>query len=90
MTKYVGDLFGGIVNKNVPEPRWPEHPYGPDQLRGRVLTVPVKDLRELHLIWPCEDVHNDWVGKVRSSIYLQYTCGSFVDSKPKRVSLAPE
>lgn len=64
MTKFVCDLFGEIVNKKVREPSWPEHPYGPDQLRKRVLVVPVKDLRRLQLLWPCYDLHKYWESRV--------------------------
>lgn len=65
MTECVCDLFGDMVNNHVEEPSWPEHPYGPEQLRKRVLAVPVKDLRELHLLWPCEDPQDFWETKVR-------------------------
>ncbi|KAF6025311.1 IDE [Bugula neritina] len=37
MTRYVCELFGNTVNKKVKAPMWPEHPYGIDQLKRRVL-----------------------------------------------------
>lgn len=64
MTNYICDLFGDMVNKHVIEPSWPEHPYGPEQVRRRVFAVPVKDLQQLHLIWPCEDMTGYWQSKV--------------------------
>ena len=65
MTRYVCELFGGMVNKHITQPCWTEHPYGPEQLRKRVYVVPVQDIRELHLTWPCEDMNDHWQSKVR-------------------------
>ena len=64
MTNYVCDLFGNIVNKKVNEPSWPEHPYGADQLRKRVYAVPIKDIRKLSLLWPCDDLQQWWESMV--------------------------
>ena len=64
MTQYVCDLFGKTVNKKVKVPSWSVHPYGPEQLRKRVLVVPIKDLRRLELLWPCDYLHQWWESMV--------------------------
>ncbi|XP_067928601.1 insulin-degrading enzyme-like [Watersipora subatra] len=60
MTMYVCELFGNTMNKRVKKPSWPEHPYGPQQLRKRVHVVPIKDIRTLELLWPCDHLHKWW------------------------------
>ncbi|CAG0887466.1 unnamed protein product, partial [Cyprideis torosa] len=47
--------FSKIVNKNVEKPSWPEHPYGPNEV-GKILEiVPVRETREMAIIFPIPD-----------------------------------
>lgn len=64
MTEYVCDLFGGVANNQVEQPRWPDHPYGEEQIRSRIYAVPVKDLRRLTILWPGPDTHQYWESMV--------------------------
>ncbi|CAG9815290.1 unnamed protein product [Phaedon cochleariae] len=52
----VVELFSSVSNKNVVEPKWSEHPYGEDQFKTAVYISPVKDLRNLNIVFPCEDL----------------------------------
>ncbi|CAH1784511.1 unnamed protein product [Owenia fusiformis] len=50
-------LFSDVPNKNAVVPEWPEHPYGPNELKLRANVVPIKDIRNLNLTWPLPDLH---------------------------------
>jgi insulysin len=48
-------LFSPIQNKNEPLPRWPESPYTSNERQVWINVLPVKDLRELHIVFPFPD-----------------------------------
>lgn len=58
LEEMVVNLFSGVKNKNVTAPNWPDHPYGPKQLQMKGLIVPVKDLRNLNIIFAIPDLHD--------------------------------
>ncbi|KAF7268841.1 hypothetical protein GWI33_018185 [Rhynchophorus ferrugineus] len=49
------ELFQSVKNKEIQAPRWDEHPYRQDQMRSIVYVTPVKDIRNLNIVFPCED-----------------------------------
>ncbi|KAG5874566.1 hypothetical protein JTB14_019568 [Gonioctena quinquepunctata] len=56
LEEMVVDLFSGVENKDVESPIWKSHPYRDDQLRKFVYIAPVKDVRNMNIIFPCEDL----------------------------------
>ncbi|XP_066145097.1 insulin-degrading enzyme isoform X3 [Euwallacea fornicatus] len=51
----VVELFSCVKNKNVDVDRWDSSPYKDDQLRTLVYITPVKDVRNLNIVFPCDD-----------------------------------
>nr|CAD7441027.1 unnamed protein product [Timema bartmani] len=66
-------LFSAVRNKEVEVPRWPQHPFGPDQLRMKAYIVPVKDLRNLGITFPVPDLHEHY--KSGPGHYLSHLIG---------------
>lgn len=52
----VNSLFENVENNNVIAPTWPEHPYHPEDNRTLTYIVPVKDIRNLKLLFPIPDI----------------------------------
>ncbi|XP_030755591.1 insulin-degrading enzyme [Sitophilus oryzae] len=52
----VVDLFRSVKNKEIEAPKWEKHPFRDDQLRTIVYVTPVKDVRNLNVVFPCEDL----------------------------------
>ncbi|KAK9703223.1 Insulinase (Peptidase family M16) [Popillia japonica] len=50
------ELFSEVENKNVEAPRWNDYPFGKEQLKTCTYMVPIKDLRNLHVIFPSPDL----------------------------------
>lgn len=73
LTDLVIPMFVGVENKNLPPPRWDEHPYGDKQLRKRVHAVPIKDVRSLHVAFPVPDL--DPYKKSNPQHYLGHLIG---------------
>lgn len=48
--------FGNVANKNVEAPIWEEHPFKAEQLRTCAFVVPLKDVRNLNIIFPSPDL----------------------------------
>ncbi|GFS16143.1 insulin-degrading enzyme-like [Elysia marginata] len=49
-------LVEGVVNKSVEVPKWDTSPYTENELQTTVYAVPVKDIREMSVVWPTPDV----------------------------------
>ncbi len=49
-------LFSDVKNKDVLAPSWPNHPYGEEQSKKVTYVVPVKDIRQLNIWFPTEDL----------------------------------
>lgn len=49
-------LFSGVEDKSVVAPRWEEHPFSYDNMRTRVYICPVKDVRNLNMVFPSPDL----------------------------------
>lgn len=52
----VVNLFSAVKNKNVEVPKWEEHPFTYDQLRTCAYVVPIKDIRNLNIVFPAPDL----------------------------------
>ncbi|XP_035713273.1 insulin-degrading enzyme [Folsomia candida] len=55
LQRLVEDRFLEVDNRDVEAPFWKESPYGADQLQVYLQVVPVKEVRQLHLIFPTPD-----------------------------------
>ncbi|TKR69956.1 hypothetical protein L596_022039 [Steinernema carpocapsae] len=56
LEKMTMDLdFGSIVNKDFKPKVWEQHVYGPEELGWRIDVVPIKDIRQLHIIFAVDD-----------------------------------
>ncbi|XP_060526171.1 insulin-degrading enzyme [Cylas formicarius] len=73
LEEVVVELFGSVNNKNVKAARWETHPFKDDQLRTVVYVTPVKDLRNLNIVFPCDD-YTDFY-KSAPTNYLSHLIG---------------
>ncbi|XP_018331415.1 insulin-degrading enzyme [Agrilus planipennis] len=51
------ELFSNIQNKDIEAPRWSDHPFSDEQLRTCTYMVPIKDIRNLSINFPTEDLN---------------------------------
>ena len=51
----VEKMFTAVQNKNIPLPKWLESPYGPNEIGKWAKLVPVKDLRQITIMFPIRD-----------------------------------
>lgn len=51
-------LFSGVKDKSAVAPVWEEHPFKKEQLRTCAFMVPVKDIRNLNILFPSPDLHS--------------------------------
>ncbi|XP_013403642.1 insulin-degrading enzyme [Lingula anatina] len=73
LQEMVLDLFSNVENKEVAIPEWPESPYGPEQLQVKAFVVPVKDIRNLSILWPIPDLQEHY--KSNPGHYLGHLIG---------------
>ncbi|BFZ09211.1 hypothetical protein BsWGS_12249 [Bradybaena similaris] len=66
-------LFEKDINKNVEIPRWDDSPYTDEHLQCVVHAVPVKDIREMSVMWPTPDVSDYY--KANPGHYLGHLLG---------------
>lgn len=64
--------FGDVANKNINAPIWEEHPFKPEQLRTCAFMVPLKDIRNLNIIFPSPDLHEYYKSGVSFKIKFHY------------------
>jgi insulysin len=60
----VEEMFVDVENRDVEAPYWSENPYGPNELQTRIEMVPVKDIRQLSVMFPIPDTtpqYKSWV-----------------------------
>ncbi|GLV31928.1 Insulin degrading metalloproteinase [Carabus blaptoides fortunei] len=57
LEEMIVSLFSEVQNKNVTAPSWPEHPFGEEQKRICAYVVPIKDVRNLNIMFPTPDLH---------------------------------
>ncbi|KAJ8935785.1 hypothetical protein NQ314_012635 [Rhamnusium bicolor] len=56
LEEMVVELFSTVKNKNIEAPVWKTHPFKEDQFKTLVYISPVKDVRNLNIAFPCEDL----------------------------------
>uniref|UniRef100_A0A0B7AYG5 Insulin-degrading enzyme n=2 Tax=Arion vulgaris TaxID=1028688 RepID=A0A0B7AYG5_9EUPU len=66
-------LFETNVNKNIEIPRWDDPPFTEDHLQCEVNVVPVKDIREMSVMWPTPDISEHY--KANPGHYLGHLLG---------------
>lgn len=66
------ELFSEVENKNVEAPKWTEYPFGKEQLRTCTYMVPIKDLRNLHVIFPSPDLIEYYTSQVSEHNYPDF------------------
>ncbi|EDO37735.1 predicted protein [Nematostella vectensis] len=73
MTEMVVKLFSPVQNKNVTIPTFPEHPYGAEQVQTLFKVVPVKDMKNLNLMFPIPDMSKYY--HFKPSHYISHLIG---------------
>ncbi|XP_059153920.1 insulin-degrading enzyme-like isoform X2 [Physella acuta] len=73
LSQMVVPLFQQTVNKNVAVPRWDDPPYTSNQLQCIVHAIPVKDIREMSVVWPTPDLSEHY--KANPGHYLGHLLG---------------
>lgn len=56
LEEMVFELFDNVKDKNVEAPSWEEPPFSKEQLATCAYIVPVKDVRNLNIIFPAKDM----------------------------------
>jgi len=51
----VKPLFSLVKNKDVEIPRWSESPFGPEQVGVLIRVLPIKDIRQMNIVFPFPD-----------------------------------
>lgn len=64
----VVNLFSNVQDKQVTPPRWEEHPFTYENMRTCVYICPVKDIRNLNIVFPSPDLQQYYKSAV--SIYF--------------------
>ena len=59
-------LFGNVRNKHVTIPSWDESPYGEEELQKMIKIIPVKDVRDLGIVWCIPDLQPHYRTNVRT------------------------
>ena len=66
-------LFQNVENKNVTAPSWCQHPYLPGDNRSLTYVVPVRDIRNLDILFPMPDFREHY--KSGPAQYLSHLIG---------------
>lgn len=74
LESWVGDLFAGVPDKNLPQNRWDGvQPYSKDELLTQVFAKPVMDSRSLEIYFPYQDEEEMY--ETQPSRYLSHLIG---------------
>lgn len=74
LESWVGDLFAGVQNKNLPQNRWDGvQPYSKDEVLTQVFAKPVMDSRTLDIYFPYQD--EEAMYETQPSRYLSHLIG---------------
>jgi len=73
LQKMVVPLMETVLDKKVGIPSWKEHPYTEKELKCVVRAVPVKDIREMSVLWPTPDMREHY--KCNPGHYLGHLVG---------------
>ena len=66
-------LFQNVENKNVTAPSWSQHPYLPEDNRSLTYVLPVKDIRNLEILFSMPDFREHY--KSGPTQYLSHLIG---------------
>ncbi|XP_028137935.1 insulin-degrading enzyme isoform X1 [Diabrotica virgifera virgifera] len=73
LEEMVVKLFSSVQNKDVEAPVWKTHPFSDSQFRTKVYVSPVKDVRNLNIVFPSEDLTEFY--KSSPSHYISHLMG---------------
>lgn len=66
----VVQLFSGVKDKSVVAPRWEEHPFSENSMKTCVYICPIKDVRNLNMVFPSPDLQEYY----KSAVSVKYSC----------------
>lgn len=64
LEEMVVKLFAEVKDKNVDAPKWEEHPFKKEQFQTCVYMIPIKDIRNLNIIFPAPDLQQHYKSAV--------------------------
>ena len=74
LEEWVGDLFAGVKNKDLPKNRWDDaEPYSKAELMTQVFAKPVMDQRKVEITFPFED--EEELYNTQPSRYISHLIG---------------
>ena len=74
LEEWVGDLFVGVKNKNLPQNRWDDsEPYSKNELMTQVFARPVMDQRKVEINFPFQDEED--LFETQPSRYISHLIG---------------
>lgn len=65
--------FQNVENKNVTAPEWQDPPFLEDQFKTCAYVVPIKDVRNLTIVFPTPDLHPHYKSSVSLNCIILYT-----------------
>lgn len=67
LEKMVVNLFSQVKDKSVEAPRWETHPFNEAHFGTCVYMYPIKDVRNLNIVFPCPDLQKHYKSSVSVS-----------------------
>ncbi|XP_017766941.1 PREDICTED: insulin-degrading enzyme [Eufriesea mexicana] len=73
LEKMVIELFSQVKNKEIAIPTWPQHPFNEQHFQHKWYIVPIKDIRNLYIIFPIPDLTEHY--KSSPAYYISHLLG---------------
>ncbi|KOX69206.1 Insulin-degrading enzyme [Melipona quadrifasciata] len=74
LEQMIVELFSQVKNKDITVPTWPQHPFNPkEHFQHKWYVVPIKDIRNLHIIFPIPDLREHY--KAAPAHYISHLLG---------------
>ena len=73
LEEIVTELFSEVKNKEIVLPVWPEHPFNESHFQTKWYVVPIKDTRNLNIVFPIPDLRKHY--KSAPAYYISYLLG---------------
>ena len=74
LEEWVGDLFAGVKNKDLPRNRWDDvEPYSKNELMTQIFAKPVMDQRKVEITFPYQDEEEMY--EIQPSRYIAHLIG---------------
>ncbi|RZC37709.1 insulin-degrading enzyme, partial [Asbolus verrucosus] len=73
LEEMVVKLFSAVKDKSVQSPKWEEHPFKEEHFGTCVYMCPIKDVRNLNIVFPCPDLQEYY--KSSPSHYISHLMG---------------